>query len=417
MLENMLGRAELLVQQKKYDEAGKLLKDLLRNNPNDVYVLSLLAEVNLMENNIEDANTLINSAIGISPDASHLFYIKARISIQKDKYDDAEENLKHALELDPSDADYYSLWASVKLSRKQYDSALELSNKALELDAENLLGLNTRSTALLKLDKKEESFKTIEGALREDPNNAYTHSNYGWSLLEKGNHKKALEHFREALKNDPNFEYAQAGMVEALKANNIFYKLFLKYAFWIGNLTAKYQWGVIIGFYVGFRVLKSIARSNEAWQPYLIPLIVLLAFLAFSTWVIAPISNLFLRLNVYGRHLLTKNEIVSSNFVGLSLLIFLIGVVSYFVVGDDKFLPVAAFGFAMMLPFGSMLSPTKYKYSLVIYAGVMAFIGLGAIYKTFATGEVFNFWTTLFILGFVAFQWVANFLLIKESNV
>jgi tetratricopeptide (TPR) repeat protein len=416
-MNHIIDRAEILIQQKKYVEAERLLKDLLSDNPNDVYLLSLLAEVSLQQDKIEQANDLINTAIGMSPESSHLFYIKARICIHQDEYDEAERNIGQALALDPSDADYYSWWALIKLTRKQYDKALELANKALELDAENLLGLNTRSTALLKLNHAEDSFKTIEGALREDPNNAYTHANYGWSLLEQGNHKRALAHFREALQNDPNLAYAQAGMVEALKANNLFYKLFLKYAFWIGNLTKKYQWGVIIGFYLGFKILKSIATNNETLQPYLIPLIVLLAFIAFSTWVISPISNLFLRLNTYGKYLLDKKEKMSSNFVAASFLIFLLGVMGYFVASDDKFLTIAAFGFTMMVPYSAMFSPSKAKYSLVIYAAAMTLIGTGAILNTFITGEIFNVLTPIYILSFAAFQWIANYLMIKQSNV
>ncbi|TDE13644.1 tetratricopeptide repeat protein [Dyadobacter psychrotolerans] len=415
MTEPLLQRAEILIQQQRYADAERILKDVLSTDPNDVRTLVLLTEVNFQLGQIDKAVTLIDTAIGISPESAYLFYIKARISIYRDKYDDAEKYIKQALELDPSDADFYALWASVKLTRKQFEEALDMSNRALELDPENILGLNTRSTALLKLNKHEESFQTIEGALREDPNNAYTHANYGWNLLEKGNQKKALEHFRESLKNDPNSSYAQSGMVEALKANNIFYRLFLKYAFWIGNLTSKYQWGVIIGFYAGSKILRSIAANNEVLQPFLNPLIILLALVAFSTWIITPVSNLFLRLSKYGKHLLSQKEIMSSNFVGISFVIFLAGLLAYFVAGD-LFLPIAVFGFAMMVPFSTMFAPSKYKYSLVIYAAFMALTGIAAIWATFATGEVFNSSTTVFVFEFIAFQLAANFLIIRENN-
>jgi len=416
MTSNLLQRAEILIQQQRYAEAERILNEVLSSDPNDIHTLLLLAEVNLQLNQVQKADDLIDTAIGISPDSAYLFFTKARIALHKDKYDDAEKNIQQALELDPADADYYALWASIKLTRKQFDPALELANRSLELDPQNLLGLNTRSTALLKLDKAEESFKTIEGALREDPNNAYTHANYGWNLLEKGDHKKALEHFREALKNDPNSSYAQAGTVEALKANNLVYKLFLKYAFWIGNLTAKYQWGVIIGFYAGSRFLRFIAEKNEGLQPYLNPLIMLLAVVAFSTWIITPVSNLFLRFNKYGKHLLDKKEKMSANFVGVSLLIFLVGLAAYLITSEEKYLPVAAFGFAMMVPCSSMFAPSKYKHSLIIYTAFMALIGVGAVVETFRSGELYNTLSVVFIYGFIAFQWAANFLTIKKNN-
>lgn len=416
MTDNLISRAQILIQQKRYAEAEKLLRDILRTNPNDILVLTLLAETNLLQEKVNEANTIVHSAIAISPDAHHLFYLKSKICIHQENYDEAEKSIKQAVEYEPSDGDYYALWASIKLSRKKYDEALTLANKALELDAENILGLNIRSTALLKLDRADEAFKSIEGALREDPENAYTHTNYGWSLLEKGDRTKALEHFREALKHDPNFAYAKAGMVEALKAKSIFYRLFLKYAFWISNLTAKYQWGVILGFYFGFKGLRLLADKNESLRPYLTPLLILLGVIAFSTWVITPISNLFLRLNAYGKYLLTKDEMLSSNFVGISFLIFIVGGALYIVSGDQKFLPIAAFGFAMMLPFGVMFSPSKSKFFLMAYTAAMALLGIAGIAVALNTGELFNTFAAIFIFGFIAFQWAANYILIKDGN-
>ena len=414
--DHRLSKVGILIQQKKFAEAERILKDLLAEDSNDIQYLTLLSEVNLQQDKYEVAGTIIDNAIGLSPDSPHLYYIKSRIAIHQNKYDEAEENIKRSIELDPYDADYFALLAHFKLSRKQFEEALEIANQALEIDAENILALNTRSTSLLKLDRKEESFDTIEGALREDPNNAYTHANYGWGLLEKGDHKKALVHFKEALKSNPNFEFAQSGMLEALKANSPVYRLFLKYSFWMSNLTSKYKWGVIIGFYVGFRVLKGIATLNETLRPYLTPLIIALALIAFSTWVIKPISNLFLRFNPYGQLLLKKNEKMSSNFVAASFATFLVGSLLYFIFSDEKFLTIAVFGFTMMLPFSLMFSPSKYKNTFLIYAIAMTIIGIIAIGLTFSTGELINGISGLFILGFIAFQWLANFFLIKEDN-
>jgi len=75
------------------------------------------------------------------------------------------------------------------------------------------------------------------------------------------------------------------------------------------------------------------------------------------------------------------------------------------------------FGFAMMVPFSTMFAPTKYKYSLIIYTGLLALAGLGAIFITFKTGVMDNTLSTVFIFAFIAFQWAANFLVIKGNNV
>lgn len=417
MEDNRLSKIEILVQQKRYSEAERIIKDLLAEDSSNIPLMALLAEINLEQDRVDTANDIINNAIGLSPTSANLFYLKSRIEIQKRNYDEAEKNIQQAVELDAHDADYFAFWAHIKLARKQYEKALDLANQALEIDAENLLGLNTRSTTLLKLNRAEESFSTIDGALREDPNNTYTHANYGWSLLEKGNQKKALDHFKESLKNDPNYEYAKAGMIEALKANNPIYKLFLKYAFFMNNLTSKYQWGVIIGFYFGFKALRTLAKNNIALQPYLNPFLIVLGLFAFSTWVINPISNLFLRFNAYGKYLLDKKETMSSNFVAVSFVTFSAGILLYFILNDQRFFTIALFGFSMMVPLSVMFSPTKYKNVLYFYTVAMAVTGIAAIGLTFRTGELFTSAGSVYLLEFVAFQWLANFVIIKESNV
>lgn len=409
-----ISKVEILIEQKKFDEAERILSDLLTENPNNLVYLSLLAEAYFQQDKYEDAKAIINNAVGLYPDAPDLFYFKSRIALQQDSLLEAEKNINQAIELEPVDADFFALLANIKMERKQFQESLAITDRALEIEPENLLALNIRSTVLNKLNREKESFETIEGALREDPNNAYTHANYGWGLLEKGNHHKALDHFKEALSIEPNFGYAQSGMLEAIKASNPIYRLFLKYAFFMSNLTAQYKWLVIFGFFFGFRTLKTIGKSNEAIQPFLTPLLLILALFAVSTWIIGPISNLFLRFNKYGRLLLEKKDKMSSTFVAISIAIFIVGLLLYFIFFDDKMLTIAFFGFTMMIPLGSMFSPAKIKHILLVYTICLGVLGLLAIAVTFYTGKMMNVLSFVYILGFIAFQWIANFQVIRD---
>lgn len=415
-MEHLIDRAMLLMQHERYAEAQNALKDILSQDPNNVYALTLMAQVHLNLDNLKEAEECIQSAIAISPDDADLYYVKSRIHLQKNEYDIAEKMISEAIELDPHESAYFAHWSFIKLMRKQYVKALELADDALALNPENILALNNRSTALIKLDRKDEAYTTISGALEEDPNNAYTHANYGWNLLEKGEHEKALVHFQEALKNDPNLEYAKDGMGEAIKAKNFLYRWFLNYAFWMNNLTSKYQWGVIIAFYVVYKVLNFIAARNENLQVFILPILILMAVFAMSTWIITPISNLFLRLNKYGKYVLSKNDIMSANLVGLSLLVCLIGLLLYFIQSNNNYLSLALFGFTMMIPLGVVFYPTKIKKILPIYTICMMVIGVLGIMEVFQTNVLFNGVISLYFLGLVAFQWGANYIFIQDNN-
>lgn len=416
MSETLIQRAQLLIDQARYQDASDILTKVLADDPNDPTVLAMLSEVNMRWGRSKEALRLIESAIGIDPSNDYLHYLKAYIKVEMTELKEAEACMSTALSINPAQAEYYGLMASIKLERKDYQAGLEYANKGLELDPENLFSLNIRGKALLKLGKKEESFGTLEGALKEDPDNPITHANFGWAELEKGDHKKALTHFREALRVNPSLEYAQAGMAEALKARYFIYRIFLSYSFFMSNLTAKYQWAVIIGFYFGFRLLRGVANSNPALAPFLDPILIALAIVAFSTWVTAPLGNLFLRLNTYGKYLLDKKEKMSSNFVGVSTIILLIGVISYFINGDNTSLALSIFGFTMMVPASTVFASAKKKYALPIYAIAMLLIGCIAIVNTWLTGELVGNYSTLYIFGFVGFQWFANYVMISESN-
>ena len=416
MEDNRLAKVDILLQQNKLVEAKKILNQLLSEDPNDVMTLTLLSNIYFRQDKFETATELIDKAIGLEPNNPHFFYLKATFAHQQDKAAESEKNINHAIELDPNNAHYFALSSTIKIFKKQYSEALKMADNALAIDPTNLFALNTRSTALKKLNRGEESLKTIEGALREAPNSSYTHANYGWALLEQGDHVKALTHFKQSLVNDPTSQFAHSGMMEALKATNPLYRAFLKYAFWMANLTSKYQWGILIAFFLAFRMLRSISEKNETLQPYLTPLIILIALIAFSTWVIQPLSNLFLRFNRYGSVLLERKEKISSNFVAASLAVSVIGTLLYAVLSDQKYLTIAVFGFGMMIPFSVMFLPTKHKNSLLIYAAIMAVIGISAIVLTFLTGELFNVLTPIFIVGLVTFQWVSNYLLIGDDK-
>ena len=416
MSDQLIQRAGLLLQQRKYKEAENILGGLFAQDPTNINVLALLSEVKVQQQLYKEALDLVNSAIGYDPSSDFLFYKRACVYLQLNRYSDAEKDLDQAIALDPYDPNYFALFALLKIDRKKFEEGLMLSEKALELDPENITALNARSTALLKLDRKEESFNTIQGALREDPDNAYTHANYGWGLLEKGSHKDALHHFAQALQKDPNLKLAQAGMAEALKARYWLYRGFLKYSFWMGNLAAKYQWFFIIGIYMASRGLNALAKTNSELGPFILPVTILLAAFAFSTWIMTPVSNLFLRLNIYGKHLLSLRETISSTFVGCSVLVALMGGILLFLTGMDPFLGVLLFGITMMIPLSVMFNSQKNGWVLKAYAALMALLGILGITAAFTSGELINVFTTAYFVAFFLFQWVANFLIAREGN-
>lgn len=411
--EAILQKATLLMNQQRYKEAQLLLTDLLASYPNNDFILYLLAEIKIEEDNLDKAEELNSNAIGINPENAMLFHQKARILLLFDKFTDAKNAITEAISMEPGEAVFYALLGHINLLQKDFESALSAADNALQCNPSELLALNVRSTALLKLNRHEESFSTIEGALYEAPNNAYTHSNYGWNLLEKGDTKAALEHFKEALSNDPNAVHAQAGMQEALKSQFVVYRLYLKYVFFMANLTSKYQWGVILGFYFITKALAKLAENNDTLAPYLTPLLILLSLFALSTWVMHPLGNIYLRFNTYGKHLLDKEEKITS----IATTFFLIVSVCFFVItlvtGHFYWVVPAIFGLSMMLPVSRFFSKPAGFYKT--YTVAMFIIGILATLASIITHQLFSLFSLVYLIGFTGFQFLANYFSIKRN--
>ena len=83
--------------------------------------------------------------------------------------------------------------------------------------------------------------------LAQDPEDARTHLNLGWSKLSAGQPREAADHYLEALRLDPASDTARAGLVEALKARNPIYRVFLWWFLWLARLPTALAFAVLIG--------------------------------------------------------------------------------------------------------------------------------------------------------------------------
>lgn len=419
-MEQYISRAQILIEQQRYQEAVKILLEALAEFPQAIFPRLLLAESYISLDQYDLATDIIQQGIELAPDEGDFFYLKARVHLNQRQWHDAESALKTAIELDPSDANYPAYLAHLFMLRKRFKEALAVSNRALELDPENLLALNVRSSALQKLESPEEAEETIQGAFQQDPNNAYTHANYGWNLLEKGKYKEANNHFKEALRVDPTFEYAQMGLLESIKSTNIVYRLYLKYVFWMSNQGAKAQWGVIIGFYILTRILRSASRSNPELEPLLMPVYFIMVAVALLSWIIGPLGNIFLLLNPYGRMLLDKGEKLSATAVTVSLAIGTLALLPYLSFGQLGWLYLSIFGLTMTLPLSRIMQESKPAHLFKFIAGGMLLVGFLAILESFGfIGDQrteLNQYAGIYLVGFIAFQWIANYISIREDN-
>ena len=389
-------RARLLIQQSRYELATEELRKALAADPDDPIAHALMAVCLAEQKKFDQAYEEARQAATIAPDLPYTQYVLAYVRYQQDLLPEAEQAVKLALRLDPWDADNFALLAQIKFQQKRWQDALEAAESGLEVEAEHLTCANLRAMALNRLGREDEAGQALEDALAHDPENAFTHANQGWTALQRGESRKALEHFRESLRLDPSNDWARSGMVEALKARYFVYRLMLKYHFFMSRLSGRSQWFVLIGVFFVAKIVPFL------FIPYLI--------FVFLSWTSDPLSNLLLRLNRYGRLLLTKEELAASNIVGGLLLT---AVVSAVVAALTWKIPavIIAVGCVMMtIPVAGSFNIEKPKprRAMFIYTGVMGFLLAVGTLLSLIGSDSYLLLIPFFVLGFMLFSWIAN---------
>jgi hypothetical protein len=109
----------------------------------------------------------------------------------------------------------------------------------------------------------------------------------------------------------------------------------------MSSLSGGARWAIIVGGYVGYRALGSIARQNPDFAIYLWPLLGAYVVFAATTWLGPPLFNLLLQLNRFGRLALSRDQRISSIITGIMLLSAVACILLAIGTGDGAWIPVA----------------------------------------------------------------------------
>lgn len=374
-------RALLLHEQRRFADAERELKQVLAGDPHNAEAHAMLGLCLAQRDAYEEATAEADASVGLAPDQPFGHYVRAAVMLDRRRFDEAAGAIHEALRLNSFNPHYYALQGRVRLAQRRWQDALESAEYGLALQADHADCMNLRATALTQLGRKQEAAATLGDSLARDPHNAQTHANQGWTYLHQGDPKKALEHFREALRIDPELDWARAGMVEALKARHLIYRIMLRYFLWMGRLGRQAQWGIVIGAWVGYQVVLWAAQNQPRLAPILYPLVILYIVFVYLTWTASPLFNLLLRLSRFGRYALSRQQRITSNWVGASMLLAIASAVLWFVTREFA-AGAAAIYFLLMVIALAGARRTQEGWpgmAMILYTAALGAVGAGAV--------------------------------------
>lgn len=411
----LLHRAQSLMDIQRYDQALEVLQAALATNPENerahLLLLFCLTHLGKTHRAIEQGRELL----GRFPNAPVLYQLLAANLADAQQLDEAQSMAEQGLEVAPGDVELLAVLGRIALSQKDWGKALYHSQDILEQVPDHLQGLNIRLTALNKLGHKDELRASLKDTLAADPNNPYTHNNIGWTELEAGHPHQAKAHFAEALRLQPNLEGARVGLLESLKAKNIFYRALLGWMFFMAKQKEQAQWFIIIGAYLLYRFLISQATQ----YPILIPVVYLIAFFFYLSWIIHPLSNLLIKLDPVARHALTEEESKAANAVGIGLTVGGSLILTHLFVGHTLVLLSGLFALSILIPtsmYFEFINTNREGQARWAMLGLWA-LGLTSLLLIGVGEWRGNLLWTGYFLSFLAYSFVANYWAMRSYRV
>lgn len=256
----------------------------------------------------------IDAAIAIDSDCPAYFAYRAMILTRLDRHDEALAAALSAIGLDPELAAGWLAKAQALGGKQRWAEAEEAARQALKLDPDSRTAQNLLSQFQRLQGKLDAANRGAGERLARDPEDPIAHANAGWAALQRREVAKAEEHFREALRLSPGLEYARLGLRESFKARSGFYRLFLRWMFFLQRFSHRQRVFIVIGILVAVQFGGAIAKLVH--PAALALLVVAYLVFAFSGYLASGLAHFLMLKDRNARMSLTRAEKLDGLCVG-----------------------------------------------------------------------------------------------------
>lgn len=202
------GKARILIETQKYDEALKLLNEALGKFPDYVPLLNTLGILHNETGNHYEALRYLDRSLAIeSNNNPWSLYNKAMTLRTLGYFEEEHKLLLNLLEIDPENPNYIAELAFCEVQRGNYQEAVKGCKKAIKKGYENPLVYTWLCKAYFKMDCMRESFAAAWEGIKKFPDQeAELYAFLGIGHMELEQFEEAKTVFQKGLNLDPDSE-------------------------------------------------------------------------------------------------------------------------------------------------------------------------------------------------------------------
>lgn len=208
------------MKENKFEEAVKLLSEMIDDNPKDPIGYINLSNLFIEMNQYDEANILLKRAIELDPNASTAYYSLGNSYYECEQYRDAQQCYEQAIELGLEDGDVFFMLGLALIKQSHHLLAIPYLLRATELDPTDAEKRFQYGLSLAKSNYIDEAKEVFNEVLAIESDHSDTHYNLGVISYNHHDYNTSLSHFETALKSQPNHKLAQAGRKKVINQIN-----------------------------------------------------------------------------------------------------------------------------------------------------------------------------------------------------
>lgn len=206
--------AGLQYQQKDTEEAEKSLRQSVQNGSVDdpsglgIRPVVALSTVLIQQRRIDDAEKVLRDALARNPNNVQLNYVLASFLMRKKQLPEAEGLIRKVTQLGEDEPNYRNALALFYLGTNRKDDAIKEYQNIVAKHPDDILNMRELAAVYVDSGKTGDGEKLIESILKDHPNDAQTLMMRGQLRGAQGRIEEAITDLERATKADPKMALA-----------------------------------------------------------------------------------------------------------------------------------------------------------------------------------------------------------------
>ena len=201
--------------------AEELLRNNIRNNPENYSARMLLARVLIQQQKEDEARGVLETAVEKNSSEFQGYELLYRLHTRAGRSDEAAALIDRGLKASPDSDGLKVIKADHLLSRGQEEEAMVVYEEILQRRPEDLLVVNNYVSLLTKLRNDAASLQraAVVAEVLDGVENPYFQDTYGWALVKNGSVEEGLSRIEKAVASLPGLAEARYHLGAALLRN------------------------------------------------------------------------------------------------------------------------------------------------------------------------------------------------------